>query len=91
MDDAKQREAVGHEIIRQAFTWTGLILGLAIVLKDVIEPTEFTYVLLVTLVAWMVAMTPTWRQQQTAGKWTAPISAALVILTAVALKLVMGW
>jgi hypothetical protein len=91
METAKTRDALGWEIIRQACTWAGLLLGLAIVLKDLIEPVEFTYVTMTVLVAWTVAMTPAWRQQESPGKWAGLISAGLVILTAIAMRLVMGW
>lgn len=91
MESEKQRDAIGREIIRQACIWAGLLIGLAIVLKDLIEPTEFTYVLLMVVVAWTIAATPAWRQQEAASKWAGPISGGVVILIAVALKLVMDW
>ncbi len=67
------------------------MLGLAIILRDLIEPTEFTYVLMVALVAMVVAMTPAWRQQEAVSKWAGPISGALVVIVAVLMKLVMDW
>lgn len=90
MERVQNAEAAGGEIIRQAFTWGGLLLGLAIVLQDLIEPVEFTYVLIVTLVAWMVAMTPAWRAQEARGTWAGPISAAAVVITAIAMRVIMG-
>ena len=91
MATEKQSDAIGWEIIRQACPWAGLLFGLAIVLKDLIEPVEFTYVLLTVLVAWTVAMMPSWRQQGFTSKWAGPMSGLVVIVTAILLKLVMEW
>ncbi|CAN5733109.1 hypothetical protein BH23CHL5_BH23CHL5_21910 [soil metagenome] len=91
MSDAAQRDAIGREIIRQACGWAGLLLGLAIILRDLIELTEFTYVLMVALVAMVIAMTAAWRQQEALSKWAGPDSGALVVIVAVLMKLVIDW
>jgi hypothetical protein len=85
------KAAISAETIRRAFVWAGVLMGLAIVLKDVIEATEFTYVMMVVIVAWVVDQTPPLSLRNASSKWAGPLSAAVVIAVAVAMKLVMEW
>lgn len=79
--------AFGTEIIRRSFIWAGLLMGSAIVLKDLITATDFVYLMLVFVTAWGFDQ----RTFPQAGKWADPLAAAAIIIVASILKLVMEW
>jgi hypothetical protein len=67
------------------------MMGSAIVLKDVISGTAFTFVLLVIITAWTVDQAPPLSTREASGKWAGPVSAAIIIAVAAAMKVVLEW
>jgi hypothetical protein len=92
MQDKPATPAVpAAETIRRAFVWAGVILGAAIVLNDLIEPTEFTYLLGIFIIAWIVDQAPPFAGRAESIKWAGPVSAAIILAIAIATKVVMEW
>lgn len=88
--DTTLKSAIAAQTIRRSLIWAGVLLGLAIVLKDVIEATEFIYVMSVIIVGWTADQTPL-SFSRVSNKWSGLVSAALIIVVAIAVKMVMEW
>ena len=89
MERASETSTTTAESIRGSFVWAGLLLGLAIVLKDVIAATDFTYVSGVVLVAWAIDQFRPLPARLASSKWGAVLQAVAIIIVAVVIRIVM--
>lgn len=88
--DDRPKPAAAAETIRRGLIWASVLLGLAIVLKDVIEATDFIYVMIVILVASMAEQISL-SSSTVSSKRYGIVPAALILAGAIAVKIVMEW
>jgi hypothetical protein len=77
-------------MICRAFVWAGLLMGSAIVLKDIVAATTYTYLMRVVATAFMVDQSLRPPSRLASRRWDGPFFAALIIAVAIAVKIELG-